>query len=398
MIKTTVKSLSLAISLLPLIAVAESQITIKAAAEYKQFLQDPLNSQLENSQWSFFIEPELYYSWNDDSDSITFKPFYRWDEHDKERTHGDIRELMWLHVGEDWELRTGIGIVYWGQAESQHLVDVINQTDFVEALDGEDKLGQPMVNLTLIREWGNLDVFVLPGFRERTFSSIEGRPGLPLPIKQDDAIYESSAEQHHLDWAIRWSHTIEDWDIGLSYFDGTSRDPLLAPSNNQLNSLTPIYNQMTQVGVDLLMVDDAWLYKFEGIYRDTNHQTNYLATVTGFEYTTVGIFESVWDLGWLMEYQYDTNEQINQNSEHHALMVGSRLALNDVNGTEILIGVVQNLKESSSKSGFIEASSRINDNWKWRLDAWFFTADKPVDINYQLRRDDYIQASLEYYF
>ena len=390
--------LGIVLALLPFITAADTQITVKAAIEQRSFFQDPLYSGQYNSQLSAFIEPEIYHSWNDETDSITFKPFYRWDQRDSERSHGDIRELMWLHVGEDWELRTGIGIVYWGQAESLHLVDVINQTDLVEALDGEDKLGQPMVNLTLIRDWGNLDLFVLPGFRERTFPGLKGRFRPEFEINQDNAIYESSAEDRHIDYAMRWSHTLDAWDIGLSYFNGTARDPsFVANSVNNKISLTPYYGQMEQLGIDLLMAIDDWLYKFEGIYRDVSQQQSYFSGVAGFEYTSVGIFDTVWDLGWLLEYQYD-NDHNTKPVDKNALMLGTRLALNDINGSEVLLGYVQDLDYAASHTGFIEASSRINDNWKWRIDAWFLASNNMQDIIYNIRQDDYIQISLEYYF
>jgi len=390
-------------TLLPLLllstyTMAETQITVKAAIENRSFLQSAQYQGQHDNQLSAFIEPEIYYSWNEEQDSITFKPFYRWDDKDDERSHGDIRELMWLHVGEDWELRTGIGIVYWGQAESLHLVDVINQTDLVEALDGEDKLGQPMVNLTLIRDWGNLDLFVLPGFRERTFPGLKGRFRPEFEINQDNAIYESSAEDRHIDYAIRWSHTLDVWDIGLSYFNGTARDPsFVANSVNNKISLTPYYGQMEQLGIDLLMAIDDWLYKFEGIYRDVSQQQSYFSGVAGFEYTSVGIFDTVWDLGWLLEYQYD-NDHNTKPVDKNALMLGTRLALNDINGSEVLLGYVQDLDYAASHTGFIEASSRINDNWKWRIDAWFLASNNMQDIIYNIRQDDYIQISLEYYF
>ena len=121
------------------------------------------------------VEPEFFWEWNNGDDSLTFKPFLRVDQRDDERTHGDIRELSWVHVGDDWELRTGIRKVFWGVTEFNHLVDVINQTDGVEDIDGEDKLGQAMVNLSLVQEWGIVDLFLLPGFRERTFAGEEGR-------------------------------------------------------------------------------------------------------------------------------------------------------------------------------------------------------------------------------
>lgn len=64
---------------------------------------------------------------------------------------------------------------FWGVAEARHLVDIINQTDEVENFDREDKLGQPMINLALINNWGTLDFFLLTGFRDRTFPGREGR-------------------------------------------------------------------------------------------------------------------------------------------------------------------------------------------------------------------------------
>jgi hypothetical protein len=73
-----------------------------------------------------------------------------------------VRELVWLKVSDTWELRAGTSKVFWGVAESQQLADNINQTDLVEDIDQEDKLGQPLVNLSLVRDWGNLDLFVLP--------------------------------------------------------------------------------------------------------------------------------------------------------------------------------------------------------------------------------------------
>ena len=69
-----------------------------------------------------------------------------------------------MRSNRDWSLSIGLGKVFWGVTEFNHLVDVINQTDLVEGIDGEAKLGQPKINLSLINHWGALDFFVLPGF------------------------------------------------------------------------------------------------------------------------------------------------------------------------------------------------------------------------------------------
>ena len=100
-------------------------------------------------------------------------PFARWDEADDERSLIDLPEAYWAHEGDASELLLGANTVFWGVTESVHLVDIINQTDAAGDIDGEDKLGQPMVNLALQRDWGELSAFVMPYFRERTYPGFE---------------------------------------------------------------------------------------------------------------------------------------------------------------------------------------------------------------------------------
>lgn len=378
---------------------ADAEYSGMLGIETRYFLQDAAYPGQSRTQTSFFIEPEIYTEWNDRQDSLLFKPFARADEVDEERTHYDVRELMWLHVGEDWESRIGIGKVFWGQTESLHLVDIINQTDTIEQVDGEDKLGQPMISVSAFGDWGTLTGYVLPYFRERTFSGWDGRLRPPVPIDDNNAVYESSDEERHIDYALRWKNYVGDWEIGLSYFDGTSREPeLIPPAQDSLNPMfTPYYAQIQQVGLDMLTVAGAWLLKFEGIYR-TGQSEDFAAAVVGFERTSVGVFGTQHDLGVLMEYQYDERKDnffaIGQND----LMLGLRWVWNDLDGTEVLTGMVQDLDESETYSAFIEASSRMTDNWRWKLDGYFFSSNNQNDTYYYLRRDDHLQFSVEYFF
>ena len=59
-----------------------------------------------------------------------------------------------------------------------------------EELDQEEKLGQPMINLALIRDWGTVGLFVLPGFRERTFAGVHGRPRIIPRVEKNLTAYE----------------------------------------------------------------------------------------------------------------------------------------------------------------------------------------------------------------
>ena len=370
----------------------------KVSADLRYFTQDAqFPDQDYDTNLSFAAEPEFYWEWNDGTDSITFTPFLRVDENDNERTHGDIRELSWIHVGDEWEVKVGLSKVFWGVTEFQHLVDVINQTDGVEDFDGEDKLGQQMINLSLVRDWGIVDIFLLPGFRERTFAGEDGRLRAGLVVDTDNAQYESGAGEKHLDAAIRWSHTIGDFDMGLYWFHGTNRDPILQPQMISGNTvLVPYYEQMDQIGFDLQATIDSWLWKFETIHRDSSSD-KYWAAQAGFEYTFYGIQESAADLGVLLEYGWDERGENADAAIQNDLFMGARLALNDAESTEVLAGISHDL-DYDSQSLIVEASRRFGENWNVSIDGRFFTADDTADLSYNIKQDDHLQLTVERYF
>ncbi len=367
----------------------------------KYFSQDGLSASQFKEYGSISFQPEWFHEWDGGKQSFTFVPFTRWDQHDEKRTHSDIRELSWLKVFKESELRVGTGKVYWGVSESQHLVDVINQTDLVENMDGEDKLGQPMINYALINDWGTVDFFVLPYFRERTFPGVNGRLRTSYHIDTDNVTYESSDKQNHIDYALRWSHSLGDWDIGLSHFNGTSRDPAFTttptPDNNGVLSLRPIYYLMQQTGLDIQATKDAWLWKLEVINRSINND-NYNAATAGFEYTFYSILESSSDIGLVVEYLYDDRNSKASTPFEDDLMLGLRWTKNDENDTSVLVGVIAD-RDDSSRLYSIEASRRVAENMKLTIEARLFTGIAANDLLLaSFRQDDFIQVELGYYF
>ena len=232
--------------------------------EVRLFPENPNFLGQRDQSASFAIEPEYYHEFESGS-SFIFVPFFRLDSADSKRTHFDVRELNYLWLHDDFELRLGVGKVFWGVTEVLHLVDIINQTDLVENIDGEQKLGQPMVNLSIARDWGTLDLFVLPFFRERTFPGQHGRLRFRFVIDTDQTVYESAAEEWHTDWSARYSHTLGDWDFGIHYFIGTSRDPSFTLGTGSAGNpvILPVYQQIQQTGLDVSYVAGNWLWKLE---------------------------------------------------------------------------------------------------------------------------------------
>jgi hypothetical protein len=379
------------------ISANEFEIRGNIELQNRSFFETPLYSTQPSNDISIAAAPEFFWSWNDGKDLIEFVPSARIDQHDEERTHSDIRELSWIHVSDNWESRIGIRRVFWGVTEFQHLVDIINQSDSVEDIDNEDKLGQPMLNLSFVNDWGILDLYALPYFRERTFSGMQGRPTIPF-VNAGNAYYESSDEEKHLDLAVRWSHSIDEFELALSWFGGTSRDPILEPSLN-INfepEFVPYYQQIKQIGFEMQANLDDLLWKLEVIHND-NPLDSFFALQGGFEYSQYGVFDSNADLGWLVEYGWDQRDENATGIAQNDLFFGSRLAMNDVDSSELLAGLSYDL-DYQSTSFIIEASRRFGDSVKLSLDLRLFESDDSQDPTYQIRRDDHIQFTAQYYY
>ena len=376
----------------------ELDISGYAGIESLGFFHNPLDNQQHNHYLSGSAEVEMYYEWDNGAQSVAFVPFYRLSQHDSRRTHFDVRELTWVNVAENWELKVGIRKEFWGVSESQHLVDIINQTDLVENSDTEDKLGQPMINLALINDWGTLDLYLLTGFRERTFAGHEGRLRSMPEIDMGEERYEKHGIEKHMAYAIRWSHSIGDWDLGFSHFYGMSRDPSILADVDERGAihLTPYYEMIHQTAADIQVTKDNWLWKLESIVRSGQGKT-YFAGTGGFEYTFYSVFESALDVGIVSEYLYDSRGSHAPVIFQDDFMVGVRLGFNDVQSTELLAGIIFD-RTSDTKFYNIEASRRFGDNWKAELEVRLFSSAPADDPAFLLRNDDHIRFELRYYF
>jgi hypothetical protein len=391
---------SLLVALLPLSPASGGELDISGnlEAQIRSFWQDPAWAGQDDRalQPTVVSTTEIRWYGLAGNQRAALIPYLRWDASDDERSLADLREAYWAFEGDDYEVLVGANTVFWGVTESVHLVDIINQTDFAGDIDGEDKLGQPMVSLMLQRDWGEITAFVMPYFRERTFAGSEGSFRPPLPVDTDSAVYESSHEENHVDLALRFSHYIGDIDIGLNLFSGTSREPHFVPAPDG-DSLLPVYDQIVQVGVDLQYTKEAWLWKLEAIVRDgVTHR--FAAAVGGFEYTLYQVAESAADVGLLLEYQYDDRNEFEPVTiADNDVFVATRLAFNDVQDTAVLAGVSYDTDTGETFLN-IEAERRFGQNWFGEMRLRAFSGAKPGDSTYFLKKDDYVQLSISRYF
>ena len=368
-----------------------------AGLEGRGFFEEERYPGQERNNGSFFLQPEYRYGWSGGS-AITVIPFLRVDSADEERTHFDLRELNVLLAGERAELVLGLDKVFWGATEFVHLVDIINQTDLVEQIDGEEKLGQPMLHVSVASDWGTVDAFILPFFRERTFPGKSGRLRGPLYVDPDEARYENGAEERHVDFAVRYSHTIGNVDFGVHHFWGTGREPILTPVLNDGGELVlaSTYPQIDQTGVDVQAVLGGWLVKFEG-FRRTGQGDLYHAAAGGIEYTFFAVLDSKTDIGCVAEYAWDERNDSATTPYQDDLMLGLRLALNDPAGSQALFGYI---RDTENRSGILtlESRRRIGDDWTVSLEGAVFLDQPRKDYLYGLRDDDFLSLEISYYF
>ncbi len=342
----------------------------------------PFTGQEDRRLWpSVAIRLAMTYEADNGKDVFSLRPFARYDPNNNRRTHFDLREASWTHEEENWDLLVGASQVHWGVTESRQLVDIVNQLDFVEDIGFDrEKLGQPMVNLNLFGDWGELSLFYLPYFREMTFPSNNARLRGPLPIDTDATTYESSLKQWHPDFAARYSNTWGDADLGLSFFHGTSREPKMKIELTPLGiSAVPTYGIMTQVGVDALYAQENILWKLEAITR-WGQGDPFFAAVAGFEYTVFDAFGSGADIGILGEYLYDGRDQEAPATVFdNDIFAGLRITMNDPQDTNILMGATVDLNNQHIFFN-LDATRRIGENWQLQLDARLFLNTPAFEI------------------
>ncbi len=349
------------------------------------------------------VEPTLYAEAGPGT-SFTLTPFYRFDSADPERTHGDLREAYLLTFGEwgedSWELRLGLDSVFWGVAELNNLVDIVNQPDLIEHPRDRPKLGQPMAHLTVSGGWGIAEAFVLPYHRKRAFPGRKGRHRSDLSI-DDDASYESGAEERHVDFAFRYGNAVGLLDFGLSAFAGTSREPSF-PAPMAGKPLVPHYEQIRQYGIDAQLTTDPWLYKLEAIHRSggrnlRGREEDYGAFIFGMERPFEALFGSRADLTFLAEWHHDRRGGRATSALANDVFVMGVLAFNDVQGTELAAGLLGDLRYDTRVLN-MELKRRLSNSWSMRLEGIANLSADPKDLTHDGRRDSFLGVEFSFSF
>ncbi len=392
---------------IPLVAQAEGNWNIPVTGQLRVFPNVPQYSGQSYNGSSISVKPKYQNSLSKDS-TLRFEPFYRYDEHDTNRTHADIRELSYSLKKEGAQWTLGISKVFWGVTETQHLVDIVNQTDFVETPDGSEKLGQPMIHYDTSTQYGNWDLFLLVGFREKTYPGVSGRLRTPLAI---DPTYTERVRKSDIDFAARWSEQFDRFDLGISLFYGSARDPHLRFNNFTQGASTYMianYDEISQLGIDAQYTLEKVIWKTELIYRngvgtslvETLNQgknpNDFFAASVGGEYILGSIKGT--DLGLLAEYSYDTRNGLFVAFQND-YFIGLRWTLNDAYESNMFIGTAIDAVTNANTLNF-RYNRRIYENLSLNIRTLTLShiPDPANDPYASVQNDSFFEINLTQYF
>ena len=233
----------------------------------------------------------------------------RSDEKDSGRRITEARQAYLRTPLVGFDIFVGNRQEFWGKAESKNVVDVINQSDAAANEGKSDKLGAPSISAERYLEIGDLQLWYISGFREKTFNDSDAHPSSGLPVSS--AQYARKEGKDADDFAARLSSFAGEWDLAGSVFYGTARDPILSVASDG-SALTPYYALQKSIGLEVQYTGDVTLLKWENLHGTQSSLMgahDFAAAVAGIEYTYYRPLETIWDIGWIGEVHHDERPQ-----------------------------------------------------------------------------------------
>lgn len=217
-----------------------------------------------------------------------------------------------------------------------------------------------------------------------------------LPVDTHHPIFESGAEEKHIDYAASYTHDWNELDISFHAFHGTSREPAFVV-NPAGTHLLPAYSIISQAGTGLRYTTGQWTWKFEGLVREGQGKF-FQAYIAGLHYIFSNFLGSDADLGLMAEYSYDNrNAAGGFTSFDKDMFSGSWISLHDEHKTVLSATSTVDVDTQESFLNF-QMNSHITGDTEIEFMGRVFT-NVPVDGEiYPAKRDDHIQLRLIRHF
>jgi hypothetical protein len=316
-----------------------------------------------------------------------------------------VKEAWYSYRQRYWEFLAGANFFTWSTLEVFNPIEVLNAVEFIE----QEKIGEPMISYKRFMGNRSLQFYYLPLNTDHIYPSAKSRGlGLTLGntywVKDNEELYQGRLANN---FALEWKHGLGSLDYRLLFFHGPDRSLELFSFDG--SSFHPIFFKANMLGGNMQAALWGSTVKFEFLSKMYSHEYNSIkpeshqVMALGFEYPF--IFDSGSEISLIFEWQQamgiDSDTAASYYTFQSDIFVGGRYVKGDIQGTQILFGLLHDLSREKENALSIEYSRRLNSKWKLELGAQARLAPQKGSLPLGLERQDgqnYIYSKLFYYF
>lgn len=321
--------------------------------------------------------------------SERFRAFGRLDQQDAGRTVFVVEEL-WGEI-KAGPLRLGLGadLLNWTATEAFHPADIVNARNIDSDIENYEKLGEPMASLSLQLGHGAIAAYFMPYHSQPILPSRRSRLNfVPSGIDLGPTLRvlrggRVTADDFGLQGALRVTQSIGGADLGVHavhHVDRSQPEVALSPATGTVH---PLFRTVTQLGGTYQQVLGDFVFKLEAGYRmfvepqgpyvpvtggawpDRDH----LQVAGGIEYGLV--HANGWESTIIAEAQslFFADEAMRRALHifQRDALLGYRLSLGDVSGTEFLATAIVDLEDPAQTLLNASIKRRLSDVWALSL-------------------------------
>lgn len=355
--------------------------------------------------------------------------FGRLDVTDNGRNLFDIQEAWAEYRWPMLEIRAGFDMLNWSATEAFHPADVINSRYLDSDIENPEKLGEPMLRLSLKIPAGELSAWYLPMFIAPIFPSKHSRqnpldPGwrFEQPRWVDRNGQVSGGNFAH-QWVVRLSQSRGPVDFDLHAIQYIDRQQPLYVADPTNKTVRPIYLPVTQIGGTMQAVLESWVVKLEWARRhfqslgkqalqDLNVSADDEVYTVDRDHTQVAFgleYNLAHDSGavstFVLEGQalsgVDKATRYDLQLFQRDLLVGYRYQFNDAAGSEFRSSFIFDVERPGERLFNLNYARRLTDTLGLRAGLRLFQAKqqgRTVEGLERFDKSDQVYLNLIYYF
>lgn len=352
------------------------------AVDFNYFNKEPFIENQLSHQGSLLLTGEFKYVKG--KFKFVTQPHIRLDAIDSYRTHVDMRNLYLSYWNKNLTINAGLRLYTLGKFSGFSLVDIMNRMDVKESILAFEKLGQPSFDVKYIYRKINLELYVMPYFRQVNFNAGRSRLLLaPFEIDNNKKQYDSKQKEYLPNVAVRVGTRKNNSEVVLGYFYGYNKNPDFV-FQSKTQSFSELYHTMSQWSLEWQTIYKGLTFTSEFINQTYKSKENFFGLHLALGYDISKLYQGSSTMNISVEYvndQYRIKKQLPFGKNFIALYSYN---LGDINATTFQTKVFSS-QDLSYHFFDLDLSRRVFSEFKVSAKASFSSGniamDNPLYIN-----------------